>query len=83
MAHQDADNSTAILKPRRNYLLKDLMASSTAVFGLVVILLVIFMAVFAPIITDKDPKTTNLRARLTAPIPFADSIRNFLWEQMP
>ena len=77
MAHQDADNSGIILKPRRNYLLKDLFSSSTAVFGLVVILFVIIMAVFAPVITNKDPRTTNLRARLTAPVPFEGSSADF------
>ncbi len=54
------DLETMKKEQKANSFLKKLMRNKTAVFGLVIILLVTFMAIFAPVLSPYDPNATNM-----------------------
>ncbi|RPI20558.1 MAG: hydrogenase maturation protease, partial [Chloroflexota bacterium] len=58
---------------RKKRLLSDLKNSPTAIFGIVVILLVSLAAVLAPVLTTYNPVSTDLTARLRPPVPLEGS----------
>jgi len=59
-----------LARRRRQRWMRDLKSSPTAIFGLIVIGLVVFAAIFAPMITTYNPISTALAIRLTPPFPF-------------
>jgi peptide/nickel transport system permease protein len=63
----------SIDRRRRWQLIKDLFQSRLALFGLLVIIGVVAMGVFAPYLSEQDPKKTNLRVRLLPPVPLEGS----------
>ena len=68
-----------LARRRRNRWMRDLKASPQAIFGLFVISLVIFAAVFAPYITKFSPISTALAIRLSPPWPFYGYLPDHLW----
>jgi peptide/nickel transport system permease protein len=64
---------------RKGRWLADLKRSPLAIFGLVVIVLVVFAAIFAPVITHFDPTSTELTMRLKPPFPFRGYQANHLF----
>src|SRR5690242_8287175 len=51
----------------RNRFIRGFTRNRFAVVGLVIVMIMIFIAIFAPILTDKDPNKTNYSAILQPP----------------
>ena len=62
------------IKPlRKRRWLIDLKRSPLAIFGIVVIVVMAFIAIFAPVLTKYDPTSVELAVRLKPPMPFKGS----------
>jgi len=62
------------IKPlRKRRWLIDLKRSPLAIFGIVVIVVMAFIAIFAPVLTKYDPTSVDLAVRLKPPMPFKGS----------
>lgn len=62
------------IKPlRKRRWLIDLKRSPLAIFGIVVIVMMAFIAIFAPVLTKYDPTSVDLAVRLKPPMPFKGS----------
>jgi len=56
-------------KDKKNRWLEDLVASKSALLSAIFLLIIILIAVFAPLLTEQDPNHTDLRVRLRPPMP--------------
>ena len=63
----------AIDRRRRRRWIRNLLRSRLALLGLTIIVAVVAVGIFAPQLTNKDPRKTNLRVRLLPPVPFEGS----------
>ena len=62
------------IKPlRKRRWLIDLKRSPLAIFGILVIVVMAFIAIFAPVLTKYDPTSVDLAVRLKPPMPFKGS----------
>lgn len=57
------------LPKRRSHWKQDLKNSPTAIFGLIVVVIVVLCAIFAEVLTPYDPTSTELTLRLRPPWP--------------
>jgi peptide/nickel transport system permease protein len=62
-----------LISRRKKRWINDLKNSPTAIFGIIVVILVVIAAVFAPVITQIDPTSVNLTLRLRPPFPMEGS----------
>lgn len=60
-------------KHKKHDWLRDLRENKAALVSVIVLTIIIFFAVFAPLLSTQDPNYTNLRVRLLPPVPFEGS----------
>ncbi len=60
-------------KHKKHDWLRDLRENKAALVSVIVLGIIVFFAVFAPLLTTQDPNYTNLRVRLLPPVPFEGS----------
>ncbi len=70
MTHDDlAENGgpELLIRSQRKRLIRTFLRNKAAVFGLVLVLIIVFLAAAAPLITSRDPLEQNARMRMQPP----------------